>query len=191
MAYGSSVSLPAGVLCIGGNGPVSCSSKVFLIRWSETAKKIVIKNYPELPVPLSYSTAAILDNFVYLSGGSTSPDGKETKNYFFRLDLSAIQKSGSQWEKLPVYPGMSRILSISAVQSNGTRKCLYLFSGRNNADPTHPIVFKDGLMFDPVLRHWDEVKSNLLSSFQVMAGSVFSWGDDKLVLLEVLLILPF
>jgi len=181
LAYGASVSLPEGVLCIGGNGPTRCSSKVFLIRWSETDHKLIVDAYPELPVPLSFTTAVLSENNVYVTGGSASPDALETQKYFFRLSLSKINTPLFKWEKLPPYPGLSRMFGVSVAQSNGVRECVYLFSGRNLGNPDKPVVMTDGLVYDPVLQKWDNVRADTPASFPVMAGSAFHYGSDNIV----------
>jgi cyclically-permuted mutarotase family protein len=181
VAYGASISLPNGILCIGGNGPVSCSSKVFMIKWNEKVTNIEMEEYPALPVPLSYTTAVLFDHTVYVAGGSASPDGKETNNYFFRLNLSESNGNGLKWERLPPYPGIARILSVMVAQSNGIHNCLYLFSGRNVSNPDKPVVLNDGLVYDPILQKWEEVQAESLFAFPVMAGSAFPTGTDKIV----------
>ena len=181
VAYGSSITLPEGILCIGGNGLDKCTSKVFLIKWDKKSADLVKEDYPDLPVPLSFTTATLLDRFVYVIGGSVSPDGKESNNYFYRLDLSKINTQTFKWEKLLPYPGIPRILSVGVVQSNGIRKCLYLFSGRNVTNPERPIVLNDGLMYDPVLKKWYPVETNSKEGFPVMAGSAFAYDSDNIV----------
>jgi len=181
LAYGASISMKDGILCIGGNSMIECSSKVFLIKWDETANDIIINNFPELPVPLNFSTAVLMDEVVYVIGGSTSPTGAETENYFFRLDLSKSNTPDFVWEKLPPYPGISRVLCVSVAQSNETRKCIYLFSGRNVSNPDKPVVLNDGLIYDPVLKKWDVVPMPSSSNFPVMAGSAFPSGINNIV----------
>ncbi len=181
LAYGASISLPEGVLCIGGNGPAQCSSKVFLIRWDQTFNNLVVDTYPELPVPLSFTTAVLSDNNVYVTGGSASPNALENKNYFFRLNLSEINTPTFKWEKLPPYPGLSRVFGVSVAQSNGIRECIYLFSGRNLSNPDEPVVLNDGLVYDPVLQKWDNIQTNSPAAFPVMAGSAFCYGSDNIV----------
>lgn len=181
VAYGASITLPEGILCIGGNGPDQCTSKVFLMKWDEQSADLIREDYPALPVPLSFTTAVFLDHFVYVSGGSSHTDGKETCNHFFRLDLSKTGTKDFKWEKLPSYPGISRILSVGVVQSDGVRKCLYLFSGRNVTNPDNPIVLNDGLKYDPLLQKWETVVANNGEGFPVMAGSAFAYGSDDIV----------
>ena len=181
VAYGASVTLPDGILCIGGNNQDKCTSKVFLMKWDEESAKVVTVDYPDLPVPLSLATAILLDNYVYVAGGSSLPDGKETNNFFYRMDVSKNNMQSSNWEELPPYPGIPRILSVTAVQSNGVRKCLYLFSGRNVTNPDIPVVLNDGLRYDPELRKWDPVESNSEEGFPLMAGSAFPFGSHDIV----------
>ena len=181
LAYGASVSLPEGVLCIGGNGPTQCSSKVFLIRWSETDQKLIVDAYPELPVSLSFTTAVLSDNNIYVTGGSATPDALDNQKYFFRLSLSKINTPLFKWEKLPPYPGLSRMFCVSVAQSNGVRECVYLFSGRNLCSPDKPVVMNDGLVYDPVLQKWDNVRTDSPASFPVMAGTAFHYGSDNIV----------
>lgn len=181
LAYGASITLPEGVLCIGGNGPEHCSSKVFLIQWDETAKDLKIADFPDLPLPISFATAALAGNKVYLMGGTSVPNGSDSVSHFFRLNLSAIHTPEFKWEKLPPFPGMSRILSVSAVQSNGISECVYLFSGRNFCNPDKPVVFTDGMFYHPELEKWEIVQTSPQTKFQLMAGSAFSHGSNDIV----------
>jgi SSS family solute:Na+ symporter len=181
VAYGASITLPEGILCIGGNNPEKCISKVFLMKWEEATSNVILEDYPDLPVPLSLTTAILLDHFVYVTGGSSSPDGKETENHFYRLDLANSYTQAFRWEKLPPYPGIPRILSVAVAQSNGVHKCLYFFGGRNVTNPEKPVVLNDGWMYDPLLQKWNVVKTNSKDGFQVMAGSAFAYGSDNIV----------
>lgn len=47
LGEGASVSLPQGVLCIGGQSPDGLSNRVFLLGWNGTSMDI--SEYPELP----------------------------------------------------------------------------------------------------------------------------------------------
>jgi len=181
VAYGSSVSLPGGVLCIGGTNQDKCFSTVFLIKWDTDSTRIEYELFPDLPIPLSYASAVLLENSIYVAGGSSSPDGRDTGNHFFKLDLSKRSANEFDWEELPSFPGPGRIFSVAAVQSNGIRPCIYLFSGRNVREDRKVTIFKDGLFYDPAFQQWNDLGKNRTVEFPVMAGSAFPLGASSIV----------
>lgn len=69
LAYGVSISLPEGLLCIGGCDSTQCSDNVFLIKKEEDSFVIDSVSYPSLPVPLANATGAMDDNCIYIAGG--------------------------------------------------------------------------------------------------------------------------
>lgn len=154
---------------------------MFLIKWDEASTNVIMEDYPDFPVPLSLTTAILLNHFVYVTRGSTSPDGKETENHFYRLDLQNNHTQALRWEKLPHYPGIPCELSVAVAQSNGVRVCLCIFCGRNLSNPENPVVLKDGWMYDPVLLKWNVIQTNAKEEFQVMAGSAFVFGSNEIV----------
>jgi len=180
VAYGASVALPDGILCIGGNNGETCFSNVFLIE-ENSAGDFSFRDFPELPVPLSYASAVAIGNDVYVAGGSSSADAIDTGNYFFRLDLSKRNSFDFEWETLPSFPGKGRIYAVAAGQSNGIRTCVYLFSGRNIDSANNEVsIFSDGLVYDPVLRTWSKIDA---VDFPVMGGSAFPVGANSIVFL--------
>lgn len=181
-AYGASVTLPEGILCIGGNNSLTCFSSVFLIEENPTSG-ISFSDFPELPVPLSFATATLVGQDVYVAGGSSSVDGIDSENHFFKLDLSKRNSSNFEWEVLPSFPGKGRIYSVIAGQSNGTRICIYLFGGRNVDEKKQVRVFTDGIVYDPVLRKWEPITTMESLEFPVMAGTAYSEGANNIVFL--------
>jgi SSS family solute:Na+ symporter len=181
VAYGSSVSIPDGILCIGGNNRETCFSKVFLLKWDDHTKEVQYETFPDLPEPLTYASAVLSGQVVYVIGGSSSPDGIDTGNYFFRLDLSKKRTAGFGWTSEPAFPGPGRIHAVSAVQSNGTRPCIYLFSGRSVGMENKLTVFTDGLIYDPVLKQWEQVNAAGSAGFPVMAGTALPFGSGNIL----------
>ena len=59
LAYGVSISLPEGLLCIGGCDRTQCSDNVFLIKKEEDSFVIDSVSYPSLPVPLANATGGM------------------------------------------------------------------------------------------------------------------------------------
>jgi cyclically-permuted mutarotase family protein len=181
LAYGTSVTLQTGVMMIGGNDIERCYKDVYLLKWDAAGNNLNTEIFPELPVPLSNASAVLLDNSVYLIGGSATPDAVDSGNHFLKLDLSRRNMSGFAWEVLPPFPGPGRVYAVSAVQSNGTRRCIYLFSGRNIGKNNEIQVFRDGMVYDPELLKWETLPASSKDDFPVMAGIAFPSGTSDIV----------
>lgn len=174
-AYGVSVALPEGLLCIGGCGPDSCYSDVFLLALKE-GNVSVSSDWPSLPVPLAHASGALLDNKIFVAGGQENMDSPCATSHFFMLDLS--QKE-SGWQVLDSWPGKPRGFAVSAVQSNGVDKCFYLFSGRDYDAEGNVEILSDGYVYNPKTEEW----SVLSGEFPVMAGTAVPQGANHLLLL--------
>ncbi|MEG1615472.1 MAG: sodium/solute symporter [Bacteroidales bacterium] len=172
VAYGVSIPVRGGLLCIGGNDSTECFRDVFLI--SEVKGELVIDSkWPPLPVPLSHATGNIIGDKIYIAGGQESMLDPQATNHFFTLSLSEKEKG---WKKLKSWPGAARSFAVSAVQSDGFDKCFYLFSGRNyHGDMVE--VLQDGYAYNPRLDKW----SKLEGSFPVMAGTAMATGCNHIL----------
>lgn len=175
LAYGCSVELSTGLLCIGGCDSAQCYKDVFQIQFINGKIKIDTE-WPALPVPLANATASLLDNKVYIAGGQTSMDRQEATKSFFVLDLSNL-KNG--WKKLPSWPGEARGYAVSASQSDGFDQCFYLFSGRDYKADGYVNVLTDGYVYNPRLNSWKKLKPQ----FPVMAGTAITSGANHILLL--------
>ena len=71
LAYGCSIELSTGILCIGGCDSARCYKDVFQIQFINGKIKIDTE-WPALPIPLANATAYLLGNKVYIAGGQTS-----------------------------------------------------------------------------------------------------------------------
>ena len=87
LAYGASIQIKQGILCIGGCGDRQCYSDVFLLKVQNGSVEID-KNWPSLPVPLANMTSSLLDNKIFVAGGQESVDAPIASKHFFMLDLS-------------------------------------------------------------------------------------------------------
>ncbi len=123
LGYGACVSLPTGVLCVGGNDANSVYDEVFLIKRDGS-----IENWQALPEPNVYGVAAILGDYVYLLGGTTGLELRTASDAVYRLNW----KSGKQakWEKFESLPGGGLAFASVVAQHNGQTDCLYLLGGR-------------------------------------------------------------
>ena len=84
-AYGVSITVPDGVICLGGNNEKSSFQSVFKIRLAD--RKIVMESLPSLPVPLDNFTGALQDNRLMVFGG----------NQVYYLDLDDLKEG---WQKV-------------------------------------------------------------------------------------------
>jgi len=180
VAYGSSITLPDGILCVGGNNSEKCFSKVFMIKENQE-HKVDFQSLPDLPVPLSSASIVSIGEVVYVVGGSSNVDGTDSGNHFFQLDLSKSGSSEFGWQSLPAFPGKGRIYTVAVAQSNGERTCVYIFGGRNVNSSKEISVFTDGLVYDPLAKTWEPVVTAGSSDFTVMAGTAFAVGSDQII----------
>lgn len=171
-AYGLSFSIPRGLLCIGGCNADSCLSNVFLIK-KESGKLVLDTNWPSLPYPLANATGAIWNNKIFIAGGQKGVVDGESSHSFLMLDLN---KSRPEWKELQGWPGDSRGYAVSAIQSNGSDHCFYLFSGRTfNKDSVR--VLTDGYEYNIRLNKWKKLNG----SFPVMAGTAIATGANHIL----------
>jgi cyclically-permuted mutarotase family protein len=142
VAYGVSVSVPDGVAVIGGtNGRQSLATALLL---SYSRGKAAVSSLPPLPVGLDNMAGAYGGGYIYVAGGQT--DGMAA-NRAFRLKWPG----GSEWERLPDFPGKARLQPVAAVQSGAERQMFYLLGGYS-ADGTNG----GGLCYDPLYNRWRE-----------------------------------
>ena len=175
LAYGNSIELHTGILCIGGCDSIQCYNDVFQIQLIDGQIKIDTE-WPSLPVPLANATASLLGDKIYVAGGQKSMEKPEATNYFFVLDLNSRNKG---WKELPSWPGEPRGYAVSTTQSDGFDKCFYLFSGRNYKADGYINTLTDGYAFNPRLNSWKKLKQ----SFPVMAGNALSCGANHILFL--------
>lgn len=122
VAYGISITTPEGLLCIGGGDETQHFSDVFLLKWD--GQGVNVGEYPALPMPLAYSTGALVGNKIYLAGGLQTPTAEKPENAFYALDLSKPKK---EWVALDSWPGPPRMLAVAGSMGDA----FYLISGAN------------------------------------------------------------
>ncbi len=180
LAYGASISLPGGVLIIGGMNDNGMTDKVYLANLGPGNETVSLEPWPSLPVPLAYMTAALVGNQVFVAGGQSSVVVPAAERYFFMLDL---RNRHNGWQTLPSWPGPPRALAVSAAQSDGFDNCFYLFSGRDFGPDRGLNILDDGYAYNPRLLQWEKLSDPSGPSFPVMAGTAFSSGVNHIVFL--------
>lgn len=174
-AYGISVTLPEGVLCIGGCDASDCTDQVSLLTLDGDRPHFT--PWPSLPRPLANAAGALVGHRIYVAGGIEQVGGgtAATRN-FFMLDL---HDRGRGWQELPPWPGPARAFAVAASQSDGFDNCFYLFSGRDFSGDSPWTVHKDGYRYNPRLGSWDRLEGE----FPVMAGTAAPFGTNHILLI--------
>jgi len=113
-AYGVSITVPEGVICIGGNNNIESYAAVFLMKWDPVARQIKTESLPSLPFTMSKMAGALVDQKIYLAGGYT--DGR-LANSFLCLDFSKWGDDDFEWEILENFPGHPRLQAIGVGQN--------------------------------------------------------------------------
>jgi len=118
---GASVSVPGGVLCMGGLTSEGLSSNVFLLSWNNG--QVETEEFPSLPVPVKSPAAAVIGSQVYLVGGETV---NGTTAQFIKLDLEQLS---ARWQSLPPFP-VPVSGAMATAQMDGEEVSLHVFGGR-------------------------------------------------------------
>lgn len=124
LGYGVSIVAPQGLILIGGSNEKGHYADVLLLQYKQG--EIIIEKLSPLPFPLANTCGALVGHTIFIAGGLSAPDSKNTEKSFLCYDLD--KKDG--WKSLPAWPGASRMLSISGTDG----KNFYLFSGTELID---------------------------------------------------------
>ncbi|MEZ5327198.1 MAG: kelch repeat-containing protein [Verrucomicrobiales bacterium] len=155
-AYGVSVPLDDGVLCIGGCNAKACFTDVFALRWDTTKRAVEVVNYPPLPRPLAFMAGARVGDWVFVAGGQEAVDGGRATKDFFGLNLAQQAAGGDafKWVELPAWDGPARILPVVAGQGDS----LYLWSGRKpDAEGGPTEILTDAYSYDITGKTWSKM----------------------------------
>ncbi len=177
LAYGVSVTIPDGILCIGGTDADRTYADVFLIKYNNN--ELAFEDWPSLPVPLSNMTGALIDNKIYIAGGVEDAVRPTSTSLFFVLDVGNREKG---WIALSSWPGPPRAYAVSSGQSDGFDRCFYLFSGRNIRPGEPWEVLDDGYVYNPRLDVWKKLDRPGGPQFPVMAGTAFPVGTNHIMI---------
>ena len=146
LGYGLSVSIPGGILCIGGSDADRHYADCFLV--SLAGDKLATKPMPALPRPLANMAGAVVGSTVFVVGGSESPDATTASNALFALDLGA---TAGGWRECPAMPAPGRILPVAGAR----RGALYVFSGTSlaadAANQPARTYLRDAWRFEPAV----------------------------------------
>lgn len=166
VANGASVTLPEGIVCIGGCNQDQALKKVWLLNWNADRSAIVTKDLPDLPVAMDNLAVATDGKNIYVAGGNIN--GKP-ENRCFVLEGTQAR----EWKELPAYPGPVR-LQPAAAMLNGK---FYLMGGFQPVIGEQECrVLTDGLVYDPGTCKWSGTGEILPDGEKVARGLVGTAG---------------
>ncbi len=119
-SYGAAVSVPQGVLVIGGENGTTIYQDAFFLVWD--SGRVRVEPAPGLAAPVTSPVAAVLGTQVYLAGGYAPGAFRTSRSDFWRLDLERL---GDGWQREPSWPGPSRAQAVMAAVDGA----VYLLSG--------------------------------------------------------------
>ena len=153
IAYGSAVSLPEGLLLMGGANEARSFDNVYLLSLDESGN-VNISDYPSLPVKIDNASATVLNEKVYIAGGNING---EPSNRFFVLDIKDYKKG---WTELPAFPGNPRIQSVMASGKNkNENEYIYLWGGfAGKGENRDASLNTDGLRYDIKNARWEGIE---------------------------------
>ncbi len=116
--YGVAVTLPGGVLCVGGGDASNHFSSVMLLQLD--SGKIKTVTLPDLPLPLANGAGVLLKDRVYVAGGQESPSSTTAVRGMWSMDPAA---PAAGWREEAVWDGPGRILPVMAVRGSSIFLC--------------------------------------------------------------------
>jgi len=197
IAYGLSIQDDGGLICVGGEWQThtrdetrktwvserSISDSVFLLRWNAETESVEVDStlFPTLPVPLTNMAGARIGGTIYVLGGDS---GVGATRQVWALNLAPDSDGQAlAWERLADFPGAPRTHAVAAVQFDGVRDCLYVFSGRNRLDG-HFQILTDAWKYDPGPKTWTALGPIQLpdeTPRSVMAGAGMASGANHIL----------
>ncbi|MBS1920482.1 MAG: galactose oxidase [Bacteroidetes bacterium] len=168
IAYTANCSTPVGIVYAGGENERGISKKVFLLKWQQSSSSVIIKNLPDLPVPVTNASATSDGNIVYVAGGETTTG---VSDLFFSLDL---KKTKAGWRKLPSLPQPTSH-AVMVVQLNGKNSSVYLIGGRKKNKTGVSDLYSSVFRFDIKKNQWEQRQS---LPYALSAGTGISTADQ-------------
>lgn len=185
-AYGVSINIPEGILCIGGRDETGALKECWLLKREAGKSQIIIEKWPDLPVHMDNMAGATGGGKVYVAGGHI--DGKPGNRCF-----SLLLNDPRKWEELPSFPGKGRVQAVGTVQNTSEESRFFVMGGYCPPQAEKEgYVHTDGLCYSPRDKKWYPVAEilpygetqtlALVGSTATPSGShhiVFAGGVDK------------
>lgn len=139
VAQGAVVETSGGLVCLGGRDESRVYAQVWRLAWNARKKKLEIENLPALPEACHSLAAVRSGTRIYTAGGLTGCPEKFVKGFHY-LSL----RKPERWQRLDTPPWTPRFGVVWQALSNGRKKCLYLFGGKDSTG-----YLTDAYRYDP------------------------------------------
>ena len=180
IAYGCSISVEDGVLCIGGCDASTHFSDVFLMRISTDGDNLETIPYPSLPVKSAYGAAAILDDVVYVMGGQGNSKLESATRSVWSLDLKQSNRPEDlQWKQLGDFPAENRAFHLLVASEDSQGGSMFLISGRRKSSTGVVEFLQDVWRYTPSSEQWTR-RSDVPAC--CMAGTGLALSADELLI---------
>lgn len=159
LAHGASISTPWGLVVLGGNNQFECSAMARLLTWDGEAERLIIRELPPLPKPVTRAAGAMIGTTIHLVGGEHEAPAGEPATDFLSLDLGAWVRDPETavWKELEPWDGPARSLAAVGVTFDGTEECLFVFGGRGLDEDGRTLALNDAHKFSPSSQSWTRV----------------------------------
>lgn len=152
-AYGVSVTMSEGVVCIGGNNAGKSLNTIWLLKWNTDKTSVIAEALPSLPVAMDNMTGATDGKKIYVAGGNIA--GQPGNRCFVLNGLTA-----AEWNELPEFPGPARVQPVGVVQNSAEESRFYLMGGyQPPVDGKEGIILTDGVSYSPRDNKWYPVST--------------------------------
>lgn len=155
VAYGVSLTMPSGIVCVGGNNASGGLNKAWLLKWDSQSDGVVAEALPDLPVTMDNMAGGVEGNVIYVAGGNING---RPGNRCFILHLG----EGGDWEEAAPFPGGARVQPLGVVQNAAEEARFFVMGGFLPAkDGKESKVYTDGYSYNPRNGEWQGIAQAL------------------------------
>ncbi len=177
VAYGASVTVPEGVVCIGGLEASGTSSrKVTLLSLSNG--EVVQRVLPELPIGLDQMAGTYGEGYIYVVAGES---GGVPSRQFFRM----AWPEAKEWEVLNEMAGPHRRQAVAVMQRDSLGPCVYLLGGFDPTAYPTPRCVPNVIRYDLRSRSWQFAGDTRLTAtgeeFALVGAKAVSSGAAHII----------
>lgn len=147
-AFGTTVSTPFGVVCLGGVDYDGNFPQTLIISYDEKNKSINIDSLNPIPIPLNRFAATYNNGEIVIAGGISNNIPSR------RAFMLNIKERGSKWREIAPIREI-RVSGVMATQNSSEQQISYLFGGYTPSTSSRPAnILSNGEYYNPKLNKW-------------------------------------